>query len=78
MYDVKAVIPARRYRSRPGSALDRINRALSSCGCKYVLRTGASCRDRPIPEDCKNGIGVQSYIMNYSMTDAYKLRNVGG
>ena len=68
MYDVEAVIPARRYRSRPGSALDRVNNLLSPFGLKYVLRTGASCfrtgaicRARSIAEDRKGGIDVRSH-----------------
>src|SRR5713101_1085415 len=68
MYDVEAVLPARRYRSRPGSALDPVNSLLSPSGLQYVLRTGASCfrtgasccRGRLIAKDRKDSIGVRS------------------
>jgi hypothetical protein len=49
-YDVEAVIPARRYRSWPRSALDWTNKVLSPCRLKSVLRTGASFRRRRMAE----------------------------
>src|SRR5207302_2784732 len=65
MYDVEAVRPARRYRSRPRSTLDRVNNVLSPRGLKYTLRTGASCRGKDIAEDRKESIGVRSHRRVY-------------
>src|SRR5947207_9641238 len=65
MYDVEAVRPARRYRSRPGSTLDRVNSVLSPCELRYVLRAGTSCRGRPIAEDRKGSISVRSHRRVY-------------
>jgi len=47
MYDVEAVIPARRYRSRPRSVLERVRRTQRPRGFKCVLQSDGSCRAIP-------------------------------
>src|SRR5215471_18854774 len=49
-------MPARRYRSRPRSALARVNSTLSFFGLKHVFRTGTSCRGSSLAKDFEAGI----------------------
>jgi hypothetical protein len=61
MYDVEAVTPARRYRSRPRSALEWVISLLRPSRLKDVLRMKASCRGRPVVGN-QNGAIMSGFL----------------